>query len=33
MRRLNAVRSKRDLVVAEIREAILNGELRLGFDS
>ena len=30
MRRLNAVRSKRDLVVAEIREAILNGELAPG---
>jgi DNA-binding GntR family transcriptional regulator len=30
MRRLNAVRSKKDLVVAEIREAILNGELAPG---
>ena len=30
MKRLNAVRSKRDLVVAEIREAILNGELAPG---
>ncbi|ERR1700730_1402769 len=30
MRRLNAVRSKKDLVIAEIREAILNGELAPG---
>jgi DNA-binding GntR family transcriptional regulator len=30
MRRLHAVRSKRDLVIAEIRGAILNGELAPG---
>src|SRR5258708_26181647 len=30
MRRLSAVRSKKDLVIAEIREAILNGELAPG---
>src|SRR4051794_20086333 len=30
MKRLNAVRSKKELVIAEIREAILSGELAPG---